>query len=1325
MKKKKTTFDTDQFDLIFQEASPRSEEECLGGEIKVAFSNTLTLLRSKTKYKEDFVLAESRPKDMKDLLILQSSGSEESNYGSISSRSSDSSKENNVRPYKGTNNLKPVPQKQQDLKKNIRNFPKEVKKFSLRPNNKVVENISKKNLNTLKTRYDTPPVGQTDNSDTITVNSSVLSNSKNNVKYDAKQQGNSLSVESQPQEPEPKQVSDRSLKDKVSKQSANQSSQSVPKSASQGQQSFQGDKQKAVQNVKTSNSRVTDNGLQKTYVKNNTVSNAVVKTNSKPGSSTKPIQVVSNKLISNVREEVNRQKSAKQTEQDTRVERKNSGKNSSLTHSIKQMINVAKSVVVPTSESARQRNSVMSKSVDAGQSVAPTEGGKSTMSNPSEFLRSARSGKTVYTDISNNTVSAENTSYKATSNKTTVVNIGRKDLSASGSKSTNTRPESNQMKRSQPQPSVKSNSVGANSSKPKQNTAMTKSTPTNISSPVTSRKNSPAQLNTISNASSIKTPASPLIIKSASMSTIQDSTNDKSSSLKTLSSSSDIKSESDSNIKAKIDEQKPPEFRYKPASAGKPPLVEILPADTPRSKRIKGVSVNPLEPVATPIIVNPFEQFEQVSASEYGYVVEKPNIERSKTQTSIRSRGKSAGKSGKGTKPSSATSSRGGGVRKVVKTKNCKTSDDGINRPRSGKTKKRIKSGKRRKKSAADSVLSKQSEQSDVAVISGIGWHVATSCLDKFDATAVQRIGSDSSESSDSDDLDMPTPRHYRPLRIETYNIADHSVHSPRFLEVKQRELNKSMDIPVLDNDGYPHMNLDVTQNSLPSAFDIENFLKNLNQEGFEGNFDQLMKSLGSARHQEEDMEPDYISTPEIEDQTAVLHRQILLGKLTPIPESPSLKSSHALKTAEAIQNFEQNVKEETLNKLLGLQSSDSNNNKGVETAVRNSATDMVLGNTLNTSPKQVTSQPPSGKSSGRRQIERAASSEKRGSNPVSRVSSNTSVKDKLNSASRLNKGNDSATSKGRQSRQNSGDFKRSTEWIHEKEIRRSREPINEISVEHKNEIIVTNERQSSEECLLDEQGNVSSRRERKFSESKSDPPLDENIETAIQEILSNNSMRSTSTLKSNGSFRLSNRNDTITPADRQLLLKMTADADNSPFHAARLSESFTPTRNMNMTFDHDEKGRLAESFTPRANKLNKNSNDLVRKSVTRSHPHLDQSVDDLDAKQTMAKIVNSFRKMEIYVGDHKRETRRDVTKPEISASVPTSAVRPSVRAGTPTKVRSAGKFTEIKQVNMTPRGDDGRIVKSGTRVEDSRAIKSSSNTKVIFSKLQLLHLIP
>jgi hypothetical protein len=43
----------------------------------------------------------------------------------------------------------------------------------------------------------------------------------------------------------------------------------------------------------------------------------------------------------------------------------------------------------------------------------------------------------------------------------------------------------------------------------------------------------------------------------------------------------------------------------------------------------------------------------------------------------------------------------------------------------------------------------------------------------------------------------------------------------------------------------------------------------------------------------------------------------------------------------------------------------------------------MVLGNTLSTSPKQVTSQPPSGKSSGRRQIERAASSEKRGSNPA------------------------------------------------------------------------------------------------------------------------------------------------------------------------------------------------------------------------------------------------------------------------------------------------------------------------------------------------------
>ncbi|XP_076113862.1 uncharacterized protein LOC143082178 isoform X1 [Mytilus galloprovincialis] len=1307
-----------------KETSPRSDEDHpnLGGEIKQAFSSTLTLLRAKTKYKEDFVLEDSRPKDLKELLILQSSGSEESNYGSISSRSSDSSKENNGQPYKKVNNLKPVPQKQQDLKKNIRSFPKDGKKFQLRPNNnRVTESTSKKNLDVLKTRYDTPPVGQAVNSDKVIVHSNNLLNSEiNSARKETT--GNSNS-----QNQEKSQGQSSASVSKESKTSVKQSSQS--KSA-QGHVDFQGQRQRTVQSLRTSNSGRLENDEDKSAIKSNTISttvssNAIVKLGSKPGSS-KPMQVVSNKLISNVRDEVKRQKSAGQNEQDPGAERKNSAKNSSLTNSIKQMINVAKSVVVPNSGKSKQKNSSVSKSVDSGPLV--TTENKQTPAIPSEFLRTGSgSAKIVYTDITNNSVSmttdegSKNNSNTKNSVKDKVTQNTSNTSTLSGNKVTNTKPENNPPKRPPPPAVGKIN--GANSSKniSHSNTAVSKSV-TKVSSPATSRKNSPSQQNNLS----AKISSSPLIIKSASMSTIQESHNDKLGNLKSQSNSNVTKSGSDSNIKAKIEEEEPANLKYKPASAGKPPLVEILPSDTPRSKRTQGVFINPLEPVATPIIVNPFEQFDKptaVSATEYGFVVQKPGIERSKTQTSIRSRGKSARKAGKDGKPGSATSSRTGGKRKVLKNKEGKNSDDGNNRPKSGKTKRRIKSGKRRKKSATDTVLTKQSEQSDIALISGIGWHVATSCYDKSDVAAVQRIGSDSSESSDSDDLDMPTPRHYRPLHIETSNLAELSAHSPRFLEVKQRQQQRNENIPVLDNDGYPPMNLDVTQNSLPSAFDIENFLKNLNQEaGSEMNFDQAIKSL-AVIPQDVNYDLDYANSPEVDEQTAALHRQILLGKLTPIPESPSIKSTHVLKTAEAIKNFDHKVKEEALNQLLGL-NSDRNNNKSLENGVnnvcnvrnsaenmvRNSATDIALGNTLNSSPKQTNSHPPSGKNSGSRRIERTPSSEKRGHNPASRSSSNTSVKDKNNSALRLNSRNESGNSKGRLSRQSSSDLRRSSEAINESEKRKSREAINDVGksseVKIMNEEFI-NERESSEECLLDAKGNISSRRERKFSESKSDQPEDENnIDTVIEEILNNNTYRSTSSIRSTGSFRMSNRTDTITPADRQLLLRMTAEADNSPFHAGRLAESFTPRGNR--MFDQDEKNRLAESFTPRANKGENN----LRKpmlSGSSSQPHLNQSV-DLETKETMKKILNSFKKMEMYVGDNKRETRKDVKKPEISASVPTSAVRVSVRPGTPSKVKSAGKFTEIKKEKMTPRAEEGRVAKSSTRLEDSRVVKSSSH---------------
>ena len=333
-------------------------------------------------------------------------------------------------------------------------------------------------------------------------------------------------------------------------------------------------------------------------------------------------------------------------------------------------------------------------------------------------------------------------------------------------------------------------------------------------------------------------------------------------------------------------------------------------------------------------------------------------------------------------------------------------------------------------------------------------------------------------------------------------------------------------------------------------------------------------------------------------------------------------------------------------------------------------------------------------------------------------------------SASRFNSRTESGNSKGRNSRQSSSEIRKSTESLNEINKRRSQESLTEVGVSEMNRVYsneslnqtanienetivqdIRNERESSEECLLDEQGNVSSRRERKFSESKSDHGDSENIDTAIEEILNNNnnaSYRTNSTIKSSGSFRL-NKTDSITAADRQLLLRMTAEADNSPFHAGRFAESFTPRGHKNNLLDHDERQRLAESFTPRGNKRGCDDNSLRKPTITSSasQPHLPHAVDP-DPKQTMAKIMNSFRKMEIYVGDHRRDQKKDVSKPEVSVSVPTSAVRLTGRPGTPNKARSAGKFTEIKQEKMTPRTDDSRAVKSSTRADESRAVKNS-----------------
>lgn len=74
--------------FVYQDPSPRSEEDELikNKDVKMAFAGTIELMRSRSIYKDEFVLEESRPQD----LSLRSSSSEDSHRSkqSPSSRSS-------------------------------------------------------------------------------------------------------------------------------------------------------------------------------------------------------------------------------------------------------------------------------------------------------------------------------------------------------------------------------------------------------------------------------------------------------------------------------------------------------------------------------------------------------------------------------------------------------------------------------------------------------------------------------------------------------------------------------------------------------------------------------------------------------------------------------------------------------------------------------------------------------------------------------------------------------------------------------------------------------------------------------------------------------------------------------------------------------------------------------------------------------------------------------------------------------------------------------------------------------------------------------------
>ncbi|XP_052799518.1 uncharacterized protein LOC128231131 isoform X2 [Mya arenaria] len=470
---------------------------------------------------------------------------------------------------------------------------------------------------------------------------------------------------------------------------------------------------------------------------------------------------------------------------------------------------------------------------------------------------------------------------------------------------------------------------------------------------------------------------------------------------------------------------------------GVTPLVDILPEGLAKINRRNYIDIN--NPITTPVIVNPFEELEQnrekenmqklgaraVTATEFGFIIDKPAMERSKTQASLKSRG-NKGTKRSSNKPSSAQSRGASARKKRSKSKEPGNKSDNENsRPKSGKSGKRVRSGKRKRKVPGDN-LGKQNEQDDVALIGGIGWQIATSCIDKSDADAVMVSAIDSSES-DSEltevvpstnplKIDIPIDHLVIPNAIETPS----SVYSPRFKEVPSERHEK--ELAFVDNDGYRPMNLDMTQKSVSSQNrsgvivgkdmpedigDFLSYLKHEDNEVFaEDEAEYYIDDDYSEYTQGNGMDDDDDDDVDTDDDENIAHRVQFFHDLTPIPESPSLSNTltSIQKTTAAIHNFDKTTKDHELNKLLGetprdkTSSKDTSSTKTDKSSAGSLKTNSLRnsGNTIRSSQKDSQKSPITSAAQAKNQQIRNSSSKSQ----TSRTSSlSAEIKERANRA--------------------------------------------------------------------------------------------------------------------------------------------------------------------------------------------------------------------------------------------------------------------------------------------------------------------------------------
>ncbi|KAL5007408.1 hypothetical protein ScPMuIL_016214 [Solemya velum] len=702
--------------------------------------------------------------------------------------------------------------------------------------------------------------------------------------------------------------------------------------------------------------------------------------------------------------------------------------------------------------------------------------------------------------------------------------------------------------------------------------------------------------------------------------------------------------------------------QYKPASAGKPPLVEILPDGTPRLSKHRLIDNPPSIPFQTPVISDLFEELPPYVSVENTEVSEKQTGR--KTPTALKSAKTVVDKSKNLSKPRNIKSAKKETIKEpkpqsagsrttksAGKRRGAKSSDsagDNANRPKSAK---KVKSGRKKKKVGED--LGKHASQSDVVLISGIGWHVATSCLDKSNVAPAKSMGA--SDTSDSECETKPVNVSQLYLSISKSKDLSSAASSPRFHEVKP-SLEDRVTLPVMENDGFPPMNLDMTQSSLPNSLlkKIDAKSRNEHQSSLPANCTaEILHSILRARYN--DSNDDSFTGTSASEVTAALHREILMDKLTPIPESPSLISTNmslslAPQTVAALAQFEKTVHNDTLNDLLNAQPHDTSKD-----IPKNKSKDQGSDTLVDSLRKQRHTSPRSS----------------RGGNSVSIEKGHAALSTKLSDLDR-----DACENRNVSKPQYKfTTLDKNSSLINTDSMRKSPDTQNSLSLKSTKN---------------------SERKERRFSETKNSEK-EEDIDEVIEEILSNTYPSATSTLKSSRSHQQKSLHSTLTEADIKMLGKL-QNHDDSPFHAKpaipqkpaiRITDSSSGGTSVDNISNPDFHNVFhAENFA-----MGVKMKAMIDAGADKAKIKEMVIADRDDEVKHIAKIMNSFKNMELYAGPGSARSKRDsmkkdgslVPKPEMSLGEPVVGDKPaSGRSSSAGNWRiKGGHFKEIKS---TPR---------------------------------------